>query len=97
MQHFVLSFVVLLPATMTLGAGKVDPLKTVKIGVLTVPGSVGAIRNWQPMTSHLDTMIRGYRFEIVPMSIEATGRAVREKAVDFLITSTDEYVLLESK
>jgi len=84
--------------------GKIDlkdflaPLKTkVKIGVLAKRGTITTHKYWNPLATYLNENIDGYEFIITPLNFEQLYSSVENKNVDFIITNTMYYVLLENK
>lgn len=67
----------------------------VKIGVLAKRGSENVVQNWTPTAEYLSTAIPGHSFEIVPLDFVQVRQAVRDRTIDFLITNSGYYVLLE--
>ena len=67
----------------------------VRIGVLAIRGKDVAAKSWKPTAEHLTGTITGYRFEVVPLNLDEMERAVKEKALDFIITNTGQYIRLE--
>lgn len=68
----------------------------VKIGILAFRGAEAAIRRWTPTTDYLDRTVYGYKFQIVPLSLDDMKTAVAEKRLDFVLTNTGNYVELEA-
>ncbi|MGW8248580.1 MAG: EAL domain-containing protein [Acidiferrobacterales bacterium] len=69
----------------------------VRIGVLAIRGKNAAGKSWKATAEHLSGTIAGYRFEVVPLNLDEMERAVKEKALDFIITNTGQYIKLEYK
>jgi len=69
----------------------------VRIGVLAIRGKDAASQSWRATAVHLTRTIPGYRFEMVPLYLDELERAVKEKALDFIITNTGQYITLEYK
>jgi two-component system sensor histidine kinase TtrS len=68
-----------------------------RIGVLAFQGAERALRVWDPTVAHLNQAVPGGRFVLVPLDLEAMGRAVADGGVDFVITNPGNYVELESR
>jgi len=69
----------------------------VRIGVLAIRGKSSATESWEATAAHLSGTIEGYRFQMVPLNLDEMERAVKENALDFIITNTGQYIKLESK
>jgi len=69
----------------------------IRIGVLAIRGKDVAAKNWNATAEHLTGTIAGYRFEMVPLNLDEMERAVKEKALDFIVTNTGQYIRLEYK
>jgi len=64
----------------------------VKIAVLAFRGKPSAMKKWQPMADYLSQRIDGYRFSIVPLSLDEMHQAVNSESVDFILTNPGNYV-----
>lgn len=71
--------------------------RPVKIGVLAFRGIDAAIRRWTPTTDYLDRTVYGYKFQIVPLSLDDMKTAVADEQLDFVLTNTGNYVELEAR
>ncbi|MBT4219853.1 MAG: PhnD/SsuA/transferrin family substrate-binding protein [Rhodospirillaceae bacterium] len=71
--------------------------KPVKIGVLAFRGIDAAIRRWTPTANYLGRTIYGYKFQIVPLSLDDMKIAVANNQLDFVLTNTGNYVDLEDR
>jgi diguanylate cyclase (GGDEF)-like protein/PAS domain S-box-containing protein len=69
----------------------------VRVGVLAIRGKAAATKSWEATAAHLSGTIEGYRFQMVPLNLEEMERAVKDDALDFIITNTGQYIKLESK
>ena len=79
-------------------ARKIPPQdQLVRIGVLAIRGKDAATNSWKATAEHLTRTVSGYRFEMVPLNLDEMERAVKEKALDFIITNTGQYIRLEYK
>jgi len=65
------------------------------IGVLAFRGEEDALERWSPTADYLSTKIPDYRFEILPLSLEGISRQVEQGRLDFILTNTGNYVVLE--
>ena len=68
----------------------------VKIGVLSKRGTEATYKRWNSLASYLNNKLYYYSFKIVPLDFEQLKHSVKSKSVDFVITNTMYYVLLES-
>lgn len=69
----------------------------VKIGVLAKRGAENTHKQWDSLAKYLNEEIDTYNFSIVPLDFEELERAVENNSVDFVITNTMYYVILESR
>ena len=65
------------------------------VGVLAFRGEAHARVTWQPTVDHLAEAIPGSRFHLLPLTLEQMEQAVRDHAIDFLLTNPGNYVDLE--
>ncbi len=72
-----------------------DPVE-MKIGVLAFRGEDDAIERWSPTARYLGERVNGYRFEIVPLSLDGMSTEVANDRLDFILTNTGNYVVLEN-
>jgi len=81
--------------------GFLDPLGInkfqVKIGVLAKRGVDMTYKRWDPLSKYLNKQLDTYNFSIVPLSFSQLEDSIKNKSVDFIITNTMFYVLLENK
>jgi C4-dicarboxylate-specific signal transduction histidine kinase/ABC-type phosphate/phosphonate transport system substrate-binding protein len=66
------------------------------IGVLAFRGKQDAIERWLPTARYLSERITDYRFEIVPLTLEGMLDQVEQNRLDFILTNTGNYVVLEN-
>jgi diguanylate cyclase (GGDEF)-like protein len=71
--------------------------KEVKIGVLAKRGKDKALENWNPLVKYLNDELKYYDFKIIPLSFKNMQESVENKEIDFVVTNTMFYVLLESE
>ncbi len=76
-------------------ANKTTPL--IKIGVLAFRGKQRALQRWTPTAHYLTERITGYRFEVVPYTLEEMEQAVKTASIDFMITNSGNYITLSSR
>jgi two-component system, sensor histidine kinase and response regulator len=67
----------------------------VKIGVLAIRGADQCLAKWSPTADYLSENIKGYSFEIVPLSYNAINAAVENGEVDFVLANPTYYVTME--
>ena len=67
-----------------------------RVGILAFRGAERAESEWDPTLRHLAVRLPGYRIRPVPLDLGGMARAVREGAVDFIITNPGNYVELEA-
>lgn len=68
----------------------------IRIGVLAKRGRLQTLERWAPTAQYLTEELPGLEFEIAPLSFEGLHQAVILRGIDFLITNSSYYVLLES-
>ncbi len=73
-----------------------DTVKTVNIGVLANKGREEALSKWSLSAEYLNSKIKGYRFEILPLPFESFPEYIQEKKIDFVLTNSAYYVSLEN-
>jgi len=66
------------------------------IGVLAFRGQQDAIERWAPTALYLSQRISDYRFRIVPLTLEGMLSHVEQDRLDFVLTNTGNYVVLEN-
>ncbi len=67
-----------------------------KIGVLAFRGHDAALGRWSATAEYLTRQIPGHRFVIVPLDLTRMSDAVASGSLDFVLTNTGHYVVLES-
>ncbi|MDC8760254.1 sensor histidine kinase [Janthinobacterium fluminis] len=67
----------------------------VRIGVLAYKGPEAVQRDWSRLRLWLEASVPGRRFVLLDFDQAGLTRAARERAVDFVITSSGHYVALE--
>ena len=65
------------------------------IGVLAFRGEEDARERWSATAAYLGEQIPGYRFRIVPLTLEGIATRVAEEELDFVLTNTGNYVVFE--
>lgn len=68
----------------------------VNIGVLAFRGSKRAVRRWTPTADYLSAVVPGYAFKIMPLALDEMERAANDGSIDFVLTNSGNYVMLES-
>ena len=71
------------------------PVGQVRIGVLAKRGYEKALEKWGPTAQYLTKEIPSQYFTIVPLDFEEIETSVIKAEVDFLVTNSAYYVLLE--
>lgn len=67
-----------------------------RIGVLAFRGAERAEDEWVPTIRHLSAQLPDYRVHTVPLDLPGMAQAVRDRAVDFVITNPGNYIELEA-
>ena len=67
----------------------------VRVGVLAKRGVDRAVTRWQPLADYLNRSVRGYRFEIVPLSFSELYDAVKQSDIDLVLANSGIFVDLE--
>ena len=67
-----------------------------KIGVLANRGKEQCLKLWQHTALDLQDKIPGTTFTIVPLNFREIEAAVKNRAIDFIITNSGDYVDLEA-
>ena len=70
--------------------------KLIKIGILAIQGNERAIDQWQPTMDYLSETIPGYRFEMLPGTIEDMHNLAEQNQADFFIVNSGLYVDFEA-
>jgi len=70
---------------------------TVRIGVLAFRGVAVAQQMWQPTVDYLNGEIPRYHFVLVPLDLKTMEAAVAANDIDFVLTNTGHYVVLEAR
>ena len=65
------------------------------IGVLAFRGEQDAIERWSPTADYLSSSMTEYQFQVVPLSLEGMRSHVEQDKLDFVLTNTGNYVVLE--
>ncbi len=65
------------------------------IGVLAFRGEEDALERWSPTARYLSEQIGDYRFRILPLTLEGMSSGVESGQLDFILTNTGNYVVLE--
>ena len=69
--------------------------RQIRIGVLAFRGTEHAVRSWTPTARYLTSIIKGTRFEIVPLPLADLRRATGKGEIDYVLTNSGQYVELE--
>ena len=65
------------------------------LGVLAFRGEPAAIQRWSATADYLSRSLDGYRFTLLPLTLDGMRDAVAEDRLDFVLTNTGNYVVLE--
>lgn len=68
-----------------------------KLAILAKRGTENTIKRWEPLVEYINTHQNLYDLEIIPLDFDALQKSVKNNKVDFVITNTMDYVLLEKK
>jgi PAS domain S-box-containing protein len=71
--------------------------KLINIGTLSFRSKVQSLAKWQQTAEYLSNVINGYSFKIIPMNYPEMNEAIKKNKVDFVLTNTGHYVMLEAK
>jgi two-component system sensor histidine kinase TtrS len=74
-----------------------SPAQIARIGVLAFRGSEQTVQRWEPTADYLSHSNPGYRFQVVPLTLEQMTTAAREGQVDFILTNPGNYIELEAR
>ncbi|MHB9103323.1 MAG: sensor histidine kinase [Sulfuricella sp.] len=90
--------VVLMGVALLLQASLADASNaiTVRIGVLAYKGAEAVQEDWSYVRNWLATTIPDHRFILLDFDQAGLTRAVQERSIDFVITSSGHYVALEN-
>ena len=69
----------------------------VRIGVLAYRGDAIAQEMWQPTVDYLNREIPEHHFVLVPLDLKTMEAAVAANDIDFVLTNTGDYVVLEER
>lgn len=67
-----------------------------QIGVLAFRGKQDALERWSPTAKYLSQRIDDHSFKIVPLTLEGMQSQVEQDQLDFILTNTGNYVVLEN-
>ncbi len=74
-------------------AGAADTELT--LGVLAFRGESAALQRWSATADYLSRSLEGYRFTLLPLTLDGMRDAVADDRLDFVLTNTGNYVVLE--
>ncbi len=77
-------------------AAAADSVAQMSIGVLAFRGEEDAIARWTPTAEYLGERLADYRFEVLPLTLDGMQKAVEQDRLDFILTNTGNYVVLEN-
>lgn len=67
-----------------------------QIGVLAYLGKQETVKRWQETAQYLSSHIANASFEIVPLNRDEIEHALNSRQLDFVLTNSGHYVMLES-
>lgn len=70
--------------------------KEITIGVLAHRGVEKTFQMWSPTAKYLEAQVKGYRFNLRPLTLTEMEQAVSNNELDFILTNTGNYVNLEA-
>jgi|GEM_PF-7007068 len=70
--------------------------RAVNIGVLSYRSPEKTMERWMTTVDHLNRVVPGYRFVLLPMNYTQINPAVENRTIDFILTNTGHYVELEA-
>jgi two-component system, LuxR family, sensor histidine kinase TtrS len=83
-----LAVLLLLVVAAALAAGRSASSEEVRtVGVLAHRGDEAARKRWQPTLEAVGQVMRGYRFEAVPLSLDGVRAALARGEIDYLFTN----------
>lgn len=65
------------------------------LGVLAFRGEAHALERWSATAEYLSQSLDGYRFRLLPLTLDGMREAVADDRLDFILTNTGNYVVLE--
>ena len=65
------------------------------LGVLAFRGEQAALQRWSETADYLSRNLDGYRFRLLPLTLDGMREAVAGDRLDFVLTNTGNYVVLE--
>ncbi len=86
-------FLVLLILLLSLPALALD--EVIRIGVLSHRGDEATRQIWGPTADYLNSALKDYHFEIVPLNFDQIEPAVKQSEIDFLLVNSGIYVSME--
>jgi two-component system sensor histidine kinase TtrS len=78
-----------------IGSSAAQAQAELTIGVLAFRGEQDALERWSPTADYLSSSMAEYQFKIVPLSLEGMRSHVEQDKLDFVLTNTGNYVVLE--
>lgn len=78
-------------------AADAEAFPVIRIAALAFRDHATTYARWQPTADYLSEQIPGRRFEIVPLFYREIEAAIAEKRVDFVLTNTGHYVMMEHR
>jgi two-component system sensor histidine kinase TtrS len=71
--------------------------KEATIGVLAFRGTVETLKRWSPTADYLTRSVPGYKFKIIPLTLDQIGTATQHGEIDFVLTNSGNYVDHEAR
>jgi len=71
--------------------------RLLKIGVLAHRGKDACMDTWDPLASHLSTILQPWKFQVVPLGFDEIEPAVKAAQVDFLVCNSGMYADFDIK
>lgn len=93
MQRTLILLIILLCA----GDGFAAVDKSYKVGVLSIRGVEEAVNRWQSTVDYLSEKLPELSFQLVPLTLDKTENAIKDRRVDFLLINTGQYVRFDEE
>jgi len=71
------------------------PAAELTLGVLAFRGEAHALQRWSATAEYLSRNLEGFRFRLLPLTLDGMREAVADDRLDFILTNTGNYVVLE--
>lgn len=70
--------------------------RNITVGVLAFRGLDAAKKRWEPTIQYLNQQLPEYHFNLIPKNLSTLNDLIKDQDIDFILTNTGHYVLLES-